>query len=205
MTVPDKSWCHVRRLAWGTGTVATSPEITRYSMFSAACLALNLGLGKISNLLALPITFDTIGTIIGAALLPWPYVLVVAVGSSLIGGLFIHPVFPFYAGTQIAIALVALAAVRFGAFNKWWTAALTGLLIGVVSAVVSAPVTALVFGGVTIPSITALNVLFIASGEGLMQSVVQGAMIVESIDKTIACLLVFLLLTRLPPHLRKQH
>src|SRR4030095_6148300 len=88
----------------------------RDALFAATCLALNVGLGKVANLFALPLAFDTVGTILAAVLLRWPYVLVVAVTSSLLGGLLINPVFPFYVGTQLAIAFAALAGARYGAF-----------------------------------------------------------------------------------------
>ncbi len=65
----------------------------------------------------------------------------------------------------------------------------------------SAPVTAILFKGVAVPSITAINVLMLSSGRSLWESVITGALIVESIDKTIAGFLVFLVLTRLPDRL----
>lgn len=175
-------------------------RITRDIAFTAACLALNLGLGKVSSLLSLPVAFDTVGTILAAALLPWPFVLVVAIGSSLLGGLVINPVFPFYAGTQLAIALAAILAVRVGAFRRPVTALLAGFLIGVLSAVASAPITAVVFKGVAAPSITALNVILMSSGQSLWKSVITGALVVETIDKAIAGLLVWAVLRRLPEH-----
>jgi energy-coupling factor transport system substrate-specific component len=179
----------------------TNRSVARDAIFVATCLALNLGLGKIANLLALPLAFDTVGTMLAAVLLRWPYVFVVAVASSLLGGLLINPVFPFYAGTQIAIALAALLGARYGAFLGPVKALITGFLIGVVSAIVSAPVTAILFKGVAVPSITAINVLMLSSGRSLWESVITGALIVESIDKTIAGFLVFLVLTRLPERL----
>src|SRR5690349_13367725 len=131
----------------------SSIDITRSAILAAACLALNIGLGKVSNVLQLPIVFDTVGTILAAALLHPIYVLVVAVLSSLLGGVIIHPAFPFYIGTQVVIALLAILAVHRGWFGRLWSSVLTGLGIGVASAIVSAPVTAVVFGGVTIPSV----------------------------------------------------
>jgi energy-coupling factor transport system substrate-specific component len=172
--------------------------IARHVTFTAACLALNLGLGKVSSLLSLPVAFDTVGTILAAALLPWPFVLVVAVGSSLLGGLVINPVFPFYVGTQLAIALAAILAAHYRAFDRPLRALITGFLIGVLSAVVSAPVTAIVFKGVAAPSITALNVLLLSSGHSLWRSVITGALVVETIDKAIAGLLVWAVIRRLP-------
>lgn len=174
----------------------------RYATFAATCLALNLTLGKAANLLGLPFAFDTVGTILGAILVPWPYLLAVCVGSSLLGGLLINPVFPFYLGTQLAIGLAAILANRWGAFKKVHRAIFAGFLIGILSAIVSAPVTALVFQGVAVPSITAVNVLLLTSGRSLWESVITGALIVETGDKVVAAILVYLVISRLPERLR---
>lgn len=174
------------------------PNSARNATLVAACLALNVGLGKAANLLSLPFASDTFGTMLAAVLVPWPFVFVVAIGSSIMGGLLINPLFPFYAGTQIAIALAALLANRLRTFRRPLWALVTGFLIGVLSAVVSAPVTAILFKGVAVPSITAVNILLLSSGYSLWESVISGALIVETFDKTLAGLLVYLVISRLP-------
>jgi energy-coupling factor transport system substrate-specific component len=172
-------------------------RFVRLLTFSAVCLALNVGLGKISNILGLPFTMDTIGTILGASILPWYYVILVAVLSSIVTSVVINPVFLYFVGTQLAIGVAALAFVKIGAFSKLYQSILAGLAIGIISAIVSSPVIATVFGGVTIPSLTALNVLFLASGKGLWESVIRGALIVESVDKVAAGIFVYFILRRL--------
>jgi hypothetical protein len=59
-------------------------------------------------------------------------------------------------------------------------------------------VTAIVFGGVATPSISAVNAVFLATGQSLWKSVLQGSLIVESIDKIVAGIIVWLTLRRLP-------
>lgn len=176
----------------------------RLCALGATCLALNVGLAKVSNLLSLPFTFDTVGTILGAALLPLWAALMVAALSSVAGSLIIHPAFLFYVGTQIVICLAAWLAVRRLWFSGPWRAVLSGLAIGVLSAAVSSPVTAIVFQGVSVPSITALNVVFLTAGQSLWKSVLSGSLIVESIDKSVAGLMVWLILGRLPQHMTSQ-
>ena len=183
-------------------TVARPVQATTISALAAVCLALNVGLGKVSNVLSLPFTMDTVGTVLAAALLPPPFVFLVGALSSVLGSVLIHPAFIFYAGTQIVIAAVALLLVRARLFARAPTAVLAGLIIGVASAVASAPVTAVVFGGVAVPSITALNAVFLASGRSLWQSVIGGALIVESIDKMVAGFVVWLALRRLDTRAR---
>jgi hypothetical protein len=57
-------------------------------------------------------------------------------------------------------------------------------------------VTAVVFGGIAVPSITALNAVFIASGISLWKAVISGALIVESIDKMTAGIFAWFILRR---------
>jgi energy-coupling factor transport system substrate-specific component len=178
-------------------TLERRQKFVRQLTLTAVCLALNVGLGKVSNILGLPFTMDTIGTILGAFILPWYYMLVAAALSSVVASVVINPVFIYYIGTQIVIGLVALALVKLKTFGKLYKAILSGLVIGIASAIVSAPVTALVFGGISVPSITALNVLFLASGKSLWESVIRGALVVESIDKMAAGVFVWHLLHRL--------
>jgi energy-coupling factor transport system substrate-specific component len=172
-----------------------SPQV--FGIYAAICIGLNIGLGKISNVLGLPVTLDTIGTILAAILIPWPLVLLVGIASSIIASIVIAPPFIYYAGTQLAIALVAILMVRAGAFRYLWSAVLAGAGIGIVSAVASAPVTAVVFGGVSVPSLTALNAVFLASGDSLWESVIKGALVVESLDKIAAAVVVWAIIRRL--------
>lgn len=168
---------------------------------AAACLTLNVVLGKIAAMLSLPVYLDSVGTILAAALLPALYAGAVGVSSSLVAGLVINPYYPPYAGTQLAVALVAVFLCRSGAFRRWWTAILSGLLIGLVSVIVSAPVTVLLFGGVTLSGTTAINAVLIASGHSIWKSVIGGSFFIESVDKPAAALLAYLVLRRLPAFL----
>lgn len=165
---------------------------------AATCVALNLVAGKITNLLSLPVYFDSIGTILSAAILPGPLPIFVGAATSLLAWVVIHPAYLFYTGTQIAIAIAAMISFRIGAFGRLWTAVIAGLAIALTAAIASAPVTVMVFGGVTLPSVTAINAVLIAAGENIWKAVVQGGLLIESIDKTAACILAWIILKRLP-------
>jgi energy-coupling factor transport system substrate-specific component len=173
-------------------------SFTRHIVIAAICVALNVGLGKVSNVVGLPFAMDTVGTILAAALLPPVLTPFVAGLSSVAASIVIHPAFLFYAGTQIVIALLAILFIRLRFFSTPWKAGIAGLVIGIASAIVSAPVTAIVFGGVATPSISAINAVFLAAGQSLWRSVLQGSLIVESLDKIAAGIIVWLTLRRLP-------
>jgi len=183
----------------------TSMSLMRISVLAAVCIALNIGLNKIAVLLQLPVFMDTIGTILSAALVPLPFAILVGVVSNILGGIITHPAIPFYIGTQIVIALMAVFAYRRGWFERLPTALIVGFVIGVVSAVVSAPVTVIVFGGVTEAGATAINAILLAAGHNIWTAVLSGTLIISSIDKVIAAAIVWLLLQRLPDRLKLAH
>lgn len=172
--------------------------LTRNITYMSILVALNVGLGKVANILGLPFAMDTIGTIIGGTILPLPAVIIVGILSSVGAAIVTNPVFLFFAGTQVAIGIVAFFLARARLFERPVSAAFGGFVVGVLSAIVSAPVIAIVFGGVATPTITAINAVFLAAGQGLWQSVLQGALIVESIDKVFAGIVAWLIIKRLP-------
>lgn len=174
---------------------------SRSTTIAATCLALNLSLAKVAALMALPVYMDTVGTILAAALLSPAYAFSIAALTSLLGGLLIHPAFPFYIGTQFLVALVALMAVRMNGFATWWKALLIGALIAVSASIASAPVTVILFGGITLSGATAINAVMLAAGHSIWKSVVAGSLIVESLDKITTAILAWQLLSRLPKRL----
>jgi energy-coupling factor transport system substrate-specific component len=164
----------------------------------ASLIALNLVMSKVAATLQLPIYMDTVGTIVGAALLPWWAVLLVGALTSILAGFVVHPAFFYYVGTQVTIAAVAVIAYRLGAFNRLWSAIPAGFLIACCAALVSAPVTVLVFGGVTLGGTTAINAVLMAAGQSVWKSVLGGSLVIESIDKIAASAIAFVVLRRLP-------
>lgn len=180
----------------------SSNIMMRAVVFSAVCIALNVGLNKIATVLQLPVFMDTVGTVLSGAMVPPGYSILVGVVSNLIGGVVTHPSIPFYIGTQIIVSLMAIYGYRRGWFDTMLSAGALGLAIGVVSAIVSTPITAIVFGGVTEPGATALNAILLAAGNDLWTSVISGTLIVSSVDKIIACLVVWSLLRRMPERLK---
>ena len=175
---------------------------SKLTMVAASLVALNLVMSKIAATLSLPVYLDTIGTILAAALLPAWVAALVGVATSALAAAVVHPAFLYYAGTQLAVALVAVGAMRLGAFRSLPKAAVAGIIIAVVAAVVSAPVTVVVFGGVTLGGTTAINVAFMAAGQSIWKAVLSGSLLVEALDKVAACLLATEVLRRLPERLR---
>jgi hypothetical protein len=72
-----------------------------------------------------------------------------------------------------------------------------GAVCGVVSALIAAPISAVFFGGVTGSGTDFLVGAFQAAGSNLRDSVLQQGLISDPIDKTLTCIVVFLLLRTL--------
>lgn len=173
----------------------------RLIFISASCLALNLSLGKIAAMLSLPVYFDTVGTILGATLLPPFYAVSLAVMTSFLAGILINPYFVAFTGTQLAVALTAIGLFRLKFFRNAGVAVVAGMVIAFVSVAMSAPISVLLFGGVSLSGTTAINALLLATGQSLWRSVIGGSLIVETVDKSSSALLVWLVLHRLPQRL----
>ncbi len=177
----------------------------RFHMTIATLVALNLIMSKVAATLGLPVYLDTIGTIVGAALLPWWATVLVGAATSFGAGILTHPAFFYYIGNQIVVALLAIGFIKMGAFRKLWSAAAVGFFIAICASIVAAPVTVLVFGGVTLGSTTAINAVLMAAGQNIWQSVISGSLIIESVDKIAACLTAVVVIRRLPRKLKNEN
>lgn len=170
--------------------------------------ALNFSIGTIVYLLKLPIYLDSIGTILAALLLApdrmaaFVCAWAAAWASLALSGL-VNPFLPWFAMTDIAIALVTAlltvgAAASFRARplrSSSFTAqvVLCGVATGVVSAVVSLPVVVYLFGGVTGSGSAFLVALFLESGHRLMSAAMLSGLVNDPIDKVLQVLLAALL------------
>jgi len=185
-------------------TIQSRKQLIWNLTYAPVCIAINIALGKLSSILLIPFTMDTIGTILSAFLLPFKFVVLVSILSSVVASVVINPFFIYFTGTQLAIGLCAYFLVKNNGFSTRVLSLFSGLIIGIVSAIVSAPVIAYVFGGVAIPSISAIGALFLASGVSLWKSVLSGSLIVESLDKIFAGGVAWYIIQRLKDSLEKK-
>ena len=160
---------------------------------TAACVALNVAVGKIASLLSLPLPLDTIGSLTGAALLPPAFAISVGAITAVLGWAVISPVYPHCIVTQISVVIAALAVMRLIGFDRLWKAIILGASVAVVAAMVSASGTVLVFGGVTVPASTAIDAVPIASGQNIWKDVMIGGLLMGVADKLVVALIAWAL------------
>lgn len=167
-------------------------------LLTATGIGLNLALAKVAFVLSLPVYLDSVATILSVALLPWYLTVTIALATSLSGSMVVDPNLIAYAGTHVTIALAAIFCFRIGLLNSYPEALLSGLLIAICAVIVSAPVTVLVFEGITWSESNVITSILLDSGKSLWQSVLQGAILIEAVDKISAALLACLLHKQFP-------
>lgn len=165
-------------------------------------VALNLALGAIAGALKLPVYLDSVGTILVAALAgPWAAIITGVASNSVLGLLFSPQLFAFIPVAVVIGALAGIAA-RLGAFRSLPGAVAAGLVIGLAAALTSVPIVIALFGGAT-PSGT--GILTVALRTLLHLPLDRAAEIAslstDLLDKPVSCVLVVLVLDRLPRRL----
>lgn len=168
-------------------------------------VALNLALGALAAALKLPVYLDSVGTILVAALAgPLAGMLTGAVSNAVLGVLANPQLFAFI---PVAVVIGALAGVaaRVGAFRSVIAAALAGIVIGLAAALTSVPIVIHLFGGVT-PSGTGIITVALRAvlGLSLERAAQVAAFSTDVVDKPLSCVLVALLITRLPARLTER-
>ena len=165
-------------------------------------VALNLALGAVAGALKLPVYLDSVGTILVAALVgPLAGMLTGVVSNSVLGLLYSPQLFAFIPVT-IVIGGLAGVAGRLGAFRSGAGAAAAGIVIGLAAALTSVPIVVALFGGAT-PSGTGIITVVLRAvfGLSLTRAAQVASFSTDVVDKPLSCVLVALVIARLPSHL----
>jgi energy-coupling factor transport system substrate-specific component len=175
--------------------------------------ALNFSIGTIVYLIKLPIYLDSIGTILTALLLApdrkAAFVCAWAASwmSLAVSGL-VNPFLPWFAATDVAIALVtALVTLRAADIFRARplrpvpfaaSVLVCGAVTGIVAAIVSAPVVVYLFGGVTGSGSAFVVAFFLKTGQQLMSAALLSGLTADPIDKILQVLFAALLYRATP-------
>jgi len=165
-------------------------------------VGINLAMGQIVSLLALPVYLDTVGTVLVAALAgPWA-ALATGLVSQLILGLFVNSVLLAFLLVQLLVAVYAgVMCCHFRVFRSAPRAGGSGLVLGILAASASWPISLLVFGGVTSPGVTLVTAVLGGLGLPLRWAVYVASLATDIVDKTATFLVVYAVLSALPGRL----
>ncbi len=165
-------------------------------------VALNLALGAVVGALKLPVYLDSVGTILVAVLAgPWAGVITGIVSNSVLG-LLVSPALFAFIPVAIVIGWLAGIAGRAGAFASLAGAIAAGLVIGVAAALASAVIVIALMGGLTASGTGILTIAIRATlGVSVDSAAKIAAIATDALDKPLSCVLVYLVLERLPRRL----
>ncbi len=164
----------------------------------------NIALGYlVRDVLQWPLYLDSLGTVlVGALLGPLAGAAIGAVSNVIWGGLLGDPSVLPYTITAAFIGWAAGYAAWRGAFRRFGTALLAGLLTGVGAALISAPITAYVLGDVTGGGGDYLTSYLTAAGANLLQAATIQGFISDPLDKTLTFACAWLIWRVLQPYFR---
>lgn len=161
-------------------------------------IVLNIVVGQITSALKLPIFLDSIGTVlVGILAGPWAG-LVTGLLTNIIWGLITDPVAAAFAPVAGAIGLVAGLCARYGLFNNWWKALISGVLIAVGASIVAVPIRVYMFGGITGSGADFITAYLLATGRDLFGSVIITVLASNVPDKMITALVSWGIVKALP-------
>ncbi|WP_346355000.1 CD3073 family putative ECF transporter S component [Azotosporobacter soli] len=166
--------------------------------FSAICLAINLVLGMVMQSLKIPLLYlDTLGTMLGAAVLgPW-YGAAIGGLTNVVQGVLTNPVNIPFALVNVAIGLtVGWVARRYG--FGWKVALPTGLFLAVAAPLVGTPIAIWIFGGLGGSGTDFLVLWLLKSGQGIFSAAFWPRIVGNLVDKIGCALLTAFLLKRIP-------
>lgn len=169
--------------------------------YCALCIVINVVFGTVVSKLQIPLIFlDTIGTIFAAALLgPW-YGAAVGLLTNLTIGFMTNPKDIPFALVNIAIGLIVGYVCKKWKFNIK-TAIITGLVLSVVAPLIGTPIAVWIYGGLTGSGTDFIFVWLKQSGSSIFTAAFIPRITGNVIDKIVSCVLVSLLISRLPADL----
>jgi energy-coupling factor transport system substrate-specific component len=167
--------------------------------YSAMGIALNVLLGTVVSWLKIPLLFlDTIGTVLISVMFgPWWGVLTGGLTNVVLGATTGASAI-FFGLVNMAIALVVGFMARKFDFKKWYVAIVTGLIISVVAPLIGTPIAVAVYGGLNGSGMDFVVLWLRASGESVFASTFISRITGNLVDKTVTCLLVMMLIVRIP-------
>lgn len=167
-------------------------------IFAALGIGINIVLGSVAGFLSIPLVFlDTIGTIFVAAVFgPW-YGAVTGGLTNVIQGILTNPKNIPFALVNIAVGIIVGIIVKKFRFGLK-TAVITGLILSVVAPLIGTPIATYVYGGITGDVNDIFFTWLVQSGQKIFTAAFIPRITSNFVDKILSCVLVSLLIHRLP-------
>lgn len=166
--------------------------------------ALGTAGGVFTQSLRLPLFLDALGTVLVAMLAgPWP-ALITGLLTNILEGIIVNPTYFAYSPVNMAFGLVSGYLFLNGWAKNYVKLFVVGLAVAATSVITAAPITTFVFGGVTGAGTDAATAFFLSTGQNILQSVLQTAIIFEPIDKVITVFVSYFIAINIPDRYRPE-
>lgn len=164
-------------------------------------IVINIIFGTVVQTFQIPLLFlDTIGTIVVAAVLG-PFAGALTGGlTNVIQGMITNPKDIPFAIVNIVIGLIVGFIAKRYKFNLK-TAVITGLILSIVAPLIGTPIAVFVYGGVTGGGTDLIFAWLLASGQKIFTAAFIPRITGNLLDKIASCILVALLLKKIPKNL----
>ena len=172
-----------------------SQVLWRALLLIGLAIVVNIAVGRlVREVLHWPLWLDSIGTVLVGALLGPLAGAATGAATNLLVTIFAdnRAALPF-AITAAFIGWAAGYAGQLGAFQRLWSAALTGLVVGIGAALISAPIATYAFGGLTDTGFAYLRPWLDATGATIFQLTTIQGLISDPLDKLISFVVAWLL------------
>ncbi|KAB3535528.1 ECF transporter S component [Alkaliphilus pronyensis] len=167
-------------------------------IFASLGIVINIAFGTIVQTLQIPLLFlDTIGTIFVAAVLG-PFAGALTGGlTNIIQGMITNPKNIPFAIVNVVIGLIVGFIAKKFKFNIK-VAVITGLILSVIAPLIGTPIAVFVYGGVTGGGTDLIFAWLLASGQRIFTAAFIPRITGNFVDKIASCILVALLIQKLP-------
>lgn len=172
--------------------------------FTAMGIVINIVFGTAVSMLKIPLLYlDTIGTIFTAAILGPIYGMVAGGLTNLIQGMLTNPKDIPFALVNIAIGLIVGIVAKKKSFGLKH-ALITGAVLAVVAPLIGTPIAVWIYGGITGDGNDFVFLWLSKSGQSIFTSAFIPRITGNIIDKIASCILVSVLLVRLPKDITER-
>lgn len=172
--------------------------------YCAICIVINVVFGTVVSQLHIPLIFlDTIGTIFAAVVFgPW-YGAAVGLLTNVITGFMTNPKDIPFALVNIVIGIIVGIIARKWRFSLK-TSIITGLILSIVAPLIGSPIAIWIYGGLTGGGTDFIFAWLRASGADIFTATFLPRITGNLIDKIASCILVSVLIARLPADLANR-
>jgi len=172
--------------------------------FCAICIVINIVFGIVVSRLQIPLLFlDTIGTIFAGVTFGPLAGALVGLLTNVITGIINNPKDIPFALVSIAVGIISGYIARKWKFSLL-TAAITGVILAIVCPLIGSPIAVWIYGGITGGGTDFIFAWLRASGTDIFTATFIPRITGNFIDKIASCLLVAVLITRLPGDIKSK-